>query len=65
MEKTKMQSKIIPLTATPVKSQEGCCCGSSSKTQEANVAAHSMDAPAVIRVDHGTGTKTGGCCGAS
>ncbi|AKI03466.1 hypothetical protein IMCC20628_04800 (plasmid) [Hoeflea sp. IMCC20628] len=65
MEKTKMQSKNIPLGATPDKSQKGCCCGSSSKTQEANVAARSIDAPAVVRVDHDTGTKTGGCCGAS
>ena len=65
MEKTKMQTKIIPTGVTPDQSPKGCCCGSTSKTQEANVAVPSMDPPAVVKVDHGTVTKTGGCCGAS
>lgn len=67
MEKKKMPSKTNPLRATPDQGSKGCCCGSTSKKQEASaVEPLSRDASVATSVesDSAIDPQTGGCCGA-
>lgn len=67
MEKTKMPSSINPLRATPDQGSKGCCCGPSSKKQEASAAEPvSRDASVATSVesDNAMDTQIGGRCGA-